>query len=171
MMKLKTKSLCSLALSAAMLMTLVSGCGGGSEPAKPAAAKEPIKFGVIGAYTGPNAKPGQSMKQGVQLAVDEINTAGGVGGQMIGPIFEDDASVPAQSVSATEKLVTKDEVRFLIGTFNSATTLADMKVIDREKIPMLVPIAVAIDITESGNKWVFRNSATNPMQAEQLMNY
>jgi branched-chain amino acid transport system substrate-binding protein len=133
--------------------------------------KEPIKFGVIGPYTGPNAKPGQSMKQGVQLAVDEINKAGGVGGQMIEPIFEDDASVPAQSVSATEKLVTKDEVRFLIGTFNSATTLADMKVIDREKIPMLVPIAVAIDITESGNKWVFRNSATNPMQAEQLMNY
>jgi len=144
---------------------VATGCqGDGSK-------KEPIKFGVIGAYTGPNAKPGQSMKQGVQLAVDEINKAGGVGGQMIEPIFEDDASVPAQSVSATEKLVTKDEVRFLIGTFNSATTLADMKVIDREKIPMLVPIAVAIDITESGNKWVFRNSATNPMQAEQLMNY
>lgn len=144
---------------------VATGCQGGG------GKKEPIKFGVIGAYTGPNAKPGQSMKQGVQLAVDEINKAGGVGGQMIEPIFEDDASVPAQSVSATEKLVTKDEVRFLIGTFNSATTLADMKVIDREKIPMLVPIAVAIDITESGNKWVFRNSATNPMQAEQLMNY
>ncbi len=144
---------------------VATGCQGGG------GKKEPIKFGVIGAYTGPNAKPGQSMKQGVQLAVDEINKAGGVGGQMIEPLFEDDASVPAQSVSATEKLVTKDEVRFLIGTFNSATTLADMKVIDREKIPMLVPIAVAIDITESGNKWVFRNSATNPMQAEQLMNY
>ena len=144
---------------------VATGCQGGG------GKKEPIKFGVIGPYTGPNAKPGQSMKQGVQLAVDEINKAGGVGGQMIEPIFEDDASVPAQSVSATEKLVTKDEVRFLIGTFNSATTLADMKVIDREKIPMMVPIAVAIDITESGNKWVFRNSATNPMQAEQLMNY
>ena len=144
---------------------VTTGCQGGD------GKKGPIKFGVIGSYTGPNAKPGQSMKQGVQLAVDEINKAGGVGGQMIEPIFEDDASVPAQSVSATEKLVTKDEVRFLIGTFNSATTLADMKVIDREKIPMLVPIAVAIDITESGNKWVFRNSATNPMQAEQLMNY
>jgi branched-chain amino acid transport system substrate-binding protein len=130
-----------------------------------------IKFGVIGAYTGPNAKPGQSMKQGVQLAVDEINQAGGIGGRKLEPLFEDDASVPAQSVSATEKLVTKDEVAFLIGTFNSATTLADMKIIDREKIPMLVPIAVAIQITESGNRWVFRNAATNPMQAEQLMNY
>jgi branched-chain amino acid transport system substrate-binding protein len=162
----------SSARSTAVLVVLLmvvgfvaTGCQGGG------GKKEPIKFGVIGPYTGPNAKPGQSMKQGVQLAVDEINKAGGVGGQMIEPIFEDDASVPAQSVSATEKLVTKDEVRFLIGTFNSATTLADMKVIDREKIPMLVPIAVAIDITESGNKWVFRNSATNPMQAEQLMNY
>jgi branched-chain amino acid transport system substrate-binding protein len=148
----------------AILFALL-GCTSGD------ANKGPIKLGVIGAYTGPNAKPGQSMKQGVQLAVDEINKAGGVGGRKLEPLFEDDASVPAQSVSATEKLVTKDDVVFLIGTFNSATTLADMKIIDREKIPMLVPIAVAIDITESGNKWVFRNAATNPMQAEQLMNF
>jgi branched-chain amino acid transport system substrate-binding protein len=62
-------------------------------------------------------------------------------------------------------------VAFLIGTFNSSTTLADMKIIERDKTSMLVPIAVAIEITESGNKWVFRNSATNPMQAEQLMTY
>ena len=171
MMKHKTKSLCAAALSVAMLATLLAGCGGGSEPAKPAAVKEPIKFGIIGPYTGPNAKPGQSMKQGVNLAVEEINKAGGVKGRQLAPLFEDDASVPAQSVSATEKLINKDEVSFLIGTFNSATTLADMKIIERDKTPMMVPIAVAIQITESGNKWVFRNSATNPMQAEQLMNY
>jgi len=111
------------------------------------------------------------MKQGVNLAVEEINKAGGVKGRQLVALFEDDASVPAQSVSATEKLINKDEVAFLIGTFNSATTLADMKIIERDKTPMMVPIAVAIEITESGNKWVFRNSATNPMQAEQLMNY
>ena len=171
MMKLKTKTLCAAALSVAMLATLLTGCGGKSEPAKPAAAKEPIKFGIIGPYTGPNAKPGQSMKQGVNLAVEEINKAGGVKGRQLAPLFEDDASVPAQSVSATEKLINKDEVAFLIGTFNSATTLADMKIIERDKTTMMVPIAVAIQITESNNKWVFRNSATNPMQAEQLMNY
>jgi branched-chain amino acid transport system substrate-binding protein len=170
-MKLKTKTLCAAALSVAMLASLLTGCGGKSEPAKPAAAKEPIKFGIIGPYTGPNAKPGQSMKQGVNLAVEEINKAGGVKGRQLAPLFEDDASVPAQSVSATEKLINKDEVAFLIGTFNSATTLADMKIIERDKTPMMVPIAVAIQITESNNKWVFRNSATNPMQAEQLMNY
>jgi branched-chain amino acid transport system substrate-binding protein len=151
---------------------LVAGCGGSGakEPAK-TASKEPIKFGIIGPYTGPNAKPGQSMKQGVNLAVEEINKAGGIKGRQLAALFEDDASVPAQSVSATEKLINKDEVAFLIGTFNSSTTLADMKIIERDKTPMLVPIAVAIEITESGNKWVFRNSATNPMQAEQLMAY
>ena len=157
--------LIALTLAASLALT---GCGSSQSPA---AKKDPLKFGVIGSYTGPNAKPGQSMKQGVTLAVEEINKAGGVKGRMLEPLFEDDASVPAQSVSATEKLISKDEVSFLIGTFNSATTLADMKVIERDKVPMLVPIAVAIEITESGNKWVFRNAATNPMQAEQLMNY
>ena len=171
MLKQKTKFLSALALSAVMAASLLTGCGGGAkEPAKPA-VQAPIKLGVIGPYTGPNAKPGQSMKQGVNLAVEEINKAGGVKGRKLEVLFEDDASVPAQSVSATEKLINKDEVSFLIGTFNSATTLADMKIIERDKTPMMVPIAVAIEITESGNKWVFRNSATNPMQAEQLMNY
>jgi branched-chain amino acid transport system substrate-binding protein len=171
MFKQKSKFLSVLILIVVMLASLVAGCGGGAkEPAK-TAAKEPIKFGIIGPYTGPNAKPGQSMKQGVNLAVEEINKAGGIKGRQLAAMFEDDASVPAQSVSATEKLINKDEVSFLIGTFNSATTLADMKIIERDKTPMMVPIAVAIEITESGNKWVFRNSATNPMQAEQLMSY
>lgn len=169
MMKTTTKKRLALMLGAFVLAgSLLTGCGGSEQTGS---SKTPIKFGVIGPYTGPNAKPGASMKQGVNLAVEEINKAGGVKGKMLEAIFEDDASVPAQSVSATEKLVTKDEVAFLIGTFNSATTLADMKVIAKEKTPMMVPIAVAVEITESGNKWVFRNSATNPIQAVQLMDY
>ena len=169
MMKTTTKKRLALMLGAFVLAgSLLTGCGGAEQAGS---SKTPIKFGVIGPYTGPNAKPGASMKQGVNLAVEEINKAGGVKGKMLEPIFEDDASVPAQSVSATEKRVTKDEAAFLIGTFNSATTLADMKVIAKEKTPMLVPIAVAVEITESGNKWVFRNSATNPIQAVQLMDY
>ena len=169
MMKTTTKKRLALMLGAFVLAgSLLTGCGGSEQAGS---SKTPIKFGVIGPYTGPNAKPGASMKQGVNLAVEEINKAGGVKGKMLEAVFEDDASVPAQSVSATEKLVTKDEVAFLIGTFNSATTLADMKVIAKEKTPMMVPIAVAVEITESGNKWVFRNSATNPIQAVQLMDY
>ena len=163
----KTNFVSIIVLVLFVFSLLIAGCGG-----SPTASKaESIKLGIIGPYTGPNAKPGMSMKQGVNLAVEEINKAGGIKGKKLEALFEDDASVPAQSVSATEKLITKDEVAFLIGTFNSATTLADMKIIEREKVPMLVPIAVAIQITESGNKWVFRNAATNPMQAEQLMNY
>ena len=99
MLKQKTKSLCALALAGVMLASLVAGCGGSGakEPAK-TASKEPIKFGIIGPYTGPNAKPGQSMKQGVNLAVEEINKAGGIKGRQLAALFEDDASVPARSL-------------------------------------------------------------------------
>jgi len=166
MFKSKSKLLL-MVMGLILLLVLSTGCGSFGNTG----GENKIKFGVIASFTGPNAKPGLSMKQGAQLAVDEINASGGINGKLLEPIYEDDASVPAQSVSATEKLIGKDEVAFLIGTFNSSTTLADMEIIARDKTPMLVPVAVASEITELGNKWVFRNAATNPMQAEQLMNF
>lgn len=156
-------------LSAVLVLVLfvagiVAGCGGG-------ASKEPIKIGAIAPLTGPCAKPGNSMKEGIELAVEEINKAGGIEGRSLQVFFEDDASVPAQSVAAAEKLTTKDEVVLVIGAYNSSCVLAHMKVTEREKTPQIDPVAVATAITESGNKWMFRNCATNPMQVNQLADY
>ncbi|MDI6895645.1 MAG: ABC transporter substrate-binding protein [Bacillota bacterium] len=158
-----------LRLSAVLVLAVfvtgvLVGCGGG-------ASKEPIKIGVIAPLTGTCAKPGTSMKEGVELAVEEINKAGGIDGRTLQPTFEDDASVPAQSVAAAEKLTTKDEVVLVIGAYNSPCVLAHMKVTEREKTPQIDPVAVATAITESGNKWIFRNCATNPMQVNQLADY
>ncbi len=164
MAKGKTPGIISLVVVMVFLLGNVAGCGGGGE-------KQPIKFGVIVPLTGPCAKPGTSMKQGVELAVEEINAAGGIEGRKLQPLVEDDASVPTQSVAAAEKLTTKDEVLFVIGAYNSACVLAHMKVTEREKTPQIDPVAVAEAITSSGNKWMFRNCATNPMQVSQLCDY
>jgi len=161
----KTRALVALLLVVSVLVSglLVAGCS--------KAEKEPIKIGVIGPFTGPNAKPGGRMKEGIELAVEEINAKGGINGRKIVAIFEDDASQPAQSVAAAEKLTTRDEVLLVIGAYNSACVLAHMQVTQREKTPQINPIAVATAITESGNKYMFRNCATNPMQVSQLADY
>ncbi|MCG2791820.1 MAG: ABC transporter substrate-binding protein [Actinomycetia bacterium] len=134
-------------------------------------AKEIIKIGVIGPMTGPCAQYGNDMKTAILLAQEEINNAGGINGNQVIFIIEDDESNPSKSVSAAEKLCTKDEVLLVIGSYNSSCVLANMEVTKREKTPQIDPIGVATAITESGNEWICRNCATNPMQVEQLTNY
>ena len=137
----------------------------------PAKGAEKIKLGLVGPFTGGLAIPGADMKRGVQLAVDEINVKGGINGRQIELFTENDEGVPAKSVNATEKLVIKDEVLSVIGSYSSSCTLANMKVTEKYKVPQICPISVATAITQSGNKFIFRNCATNPMQIGQLADY
>jgi branched-chain amino acid transport system substrate-binding protein len=67
-----------------------------------------------------------------------------------------------------QKLVNRDKIVVAIGHYNSSCTLASMQVTERAKVPHICPISTAAAITESGNKYIFRNCATNPMQVGQL---
>ena len=97
-MKGKRVSLFTIALLF-LLIPLATFAAGTQEPAGP------IKIGVIQPLTGPIAFDGQSAVKGAELAAKEINAAGGIlGGRMIELVVEDGACVPAQSVSAAEKL-------------------------------------------------------------------
>lgn len=135
------------------------------------AAEKEIRIGVVGPMTGPGVQYGASMKESAQLAVDEINAAGGVNGRKIVVFFEDDESNPAKAVSSMQKLINKDQIAVAIGHYNSSCTLATMQVTQRAKTPHLCPISTAAAVTESGNKYIFRNCATNPMQVGQLANW
>lgn len=132
------------------------------------AAEQEIRIGVVGPMTGPGVQYGASMKESAQLAVDEINAAGGVNGRKIVVIFEDDESNPAKAVSSMQKLVNRDRIAVAIGHYNSSCTLASMQVTERGKVPHICPISTAAAITEGGSKYIFRNCATNPMQVGQL---
>jgi len=154
-----------LLVACAFAATMV-GCGGGQS-----SAKQDIKIGFIGPLTGTNAKPGASMRQGMQLAIDEINAAGGINGHKLVGIYEDDETNATKGVAAAEKLVNKDDVDLVIGSYSSASVMAHMKVTEKAGVPQIVPVAVGIAITESGNQWIFRNCATNPMQVNQLADF
>ncbi len=135
-------------------------------PASAAMPQAPIKIGVVLPTSGPIAYDGGMALNGIKMAVDEINSAGGVGGNKIELYVEDSAGVPATAVAAMEKLVGMEKVVAVIGDFGSSCTLAMMDVAQRAKVPLITPVSLAPKITEMGNIWMFRGCDNSAMIAK-----
>ncbi|MCR5336722.1 MAG: ABC transporter substrate-binding protein [Synergistes sp.] len=131
-----------------------------------AVAADPIKIGVVVPTTGPIAYDGGLMLNGIKMALDEVNKAGGANGSKFELYIEDSANVPATAVAAMEKLVGMQKVTAVIGDFGSSCTLAMMPVAERSQTLVITPISLAPKITESGNKWVFRGCDNSSMIAK-----
>ncbi len=145
-----------LLLAAATLAGLVlAGCS--------KSAGNSIKIGSIGPLAGPVAVYGVECKNGIDLAVAEINAAGGVNGQLLEIIAEDDEGNPEKSVSAYKKLVTKDGVKFIIGSLTSGCTQAITQSAQAQKVVQIAPAATAPAITDAGN-YIFRACFIDPFQ-------
>ena len=85
---------------------------------------QPVTIGILSPLTGGAAGTGQAQRAGFELALKEINEAGGVLGQPLRIVIEDDRADPATAVAAFEKLMTEDGVEFIAGGFSSGATLA-----------------------------------------------
>ena len=140
----------------------------------PVAAQETIKIGLIDPLTGGASFYGQSLQRGVQLAFEEANAKGGVLGKKLELISEDDRCVPADGTSAAIKLITRDNVVTILGTFCSSVSLAVGDVVRRYGVPQIITSAVADAITDKNepNKgWVFRASSRSSDQAVSIVHY
>ena len=84
---------------------------------------QPAKIGILSPLTGPAAGTGQAQQRGFNLALDEINAAGGVLGEPLEIIIEDTQADAATALAAFEKLMTEDEVGFIGGGYSSGVTL------------------------------------------------
>ena len=129
-------------------------------------AQQPIKIGAINPYSGPLALYGTEVTRGYELAVDQINAAGGVLGRKIQLIVEDNKSNPTEAVATAEKLIGKDKVPVMMGAWSSTLTLAVMPKLMEYGVPMLVETSSSGKITTSGNPWIFRISPTSEMEAK-----
>jgi urea transport system substrate-binding protein len=107
------------------------GAGGG--------AGEPFKLGALIPLTGIETHVGQSMQVSTEIAVEEINDAGGVLGRQIELIVEDEASDPAVAVEKARKLVREDGVTFIVGTLISAVRNAVVEVTGPAQVPLFNP--------------------------------
>lgn len=124
-----------------------------------------IKIGGIAPLSGGVAVYGTECKNGIDLAIEEINAAGGINGQKIEFICEDDEGDSAKSVNAYKKLVTKDRVKVIIGSLPSGCTMAITNLAQAQKVVQIAPAATAVAITNAGN-YVFRACYTDPFQGK-----
>ncbi len=133
-----------------------------------ASAEETIKIGEINSYSGLPAFT-EPYRKGWQLALEEINAAGGVDGKKLEVISKDDGGKPAEAVTAANELVSKDGVVMLAGTFFSNIGLAVSDFAKQKKILFLAAEPLTDAITWSkGNRYTFRLRPANYEQAAML---
>lgn len=149
-------------LLGAALGAMLAGLAG------PALAQAEIKIGEINSYS---ALPSFTIpyRNGWQLALDEINAAGGVNGKKLVVVSKDDSGKPAEAVTAANELVSSEKVVMLTGTFFSHIGLAVSDFAKQKKIFFLAaePLSDAVTL-EKGNRYTFRLRPSNYMQASML---
>jgi branched-chain amino acid transport system substrate-binding protein len=129
-----------------------------------------IKVGVIGAMTGSLATFGISTNNGVMLAVDEINSKGGVKGKKIKIISLDDQGKPEEAALVATKLITQDKVVALLGEVASSISLAMAPIAQQYKIPMITPSSTNPKVTEIGDH-IFRVCFIDPFQGSVMAKF
>jgi branched-chain amino acid transport system substrate-binding protein len=142
---------------------LILGCGGGGN-------QNEILIGEYGSLTGTTATFGQSTHNGVTLATDEINSAGGVLGKQIKLLTEDDQSKPEEAATAVTKLITRDGVKAVIGEVASSRSLAAAPICQDNGIPMVTPASTNPEVTRKG-EYIFRVCYIDPFQGEVLAKF
>jgi branched-chain amino acid transport system substrate-binding protein len=118
-------------------------------------AQDIVKIGEVNPITGAIGQYGTTCHQGVQLAVDQANSTGGVLGKKIALLTEDNQSQPGQTSTIVRKFVTQDKVVAIIGDLTSSATLEGGPIAQAAKIPMVTPLATNPKVTEIGD-YIFR---------------
>jgi branched-chain amino acid transport system substrate-binding protein len=120
------------------------------------ALAQTLKVGVILPITGDKAKFGEIERKSFELALEEINAAGGINGKNLEILFEDDTGRPDLARAAAEKLIAKDKVVMLGGGYGSSETFAIAGVAQQNQMPFLVNTGADNKITAQGWNYVFR---------------
>ncbi|MDP9191558.1 MAG: ABC transporter substrate-binding protein [Acidobacteriota bacterium] len=161
-----------MVLTTAVLSIVLFGCPPKtSETASTTAGTEgEIVIGEYGSMTGGQATFGVSTHNGIMLALDEINGAGGVNGRKIRLISEDDQSKAEEAANAVTKLISQDNVVAILGEVASSSSLAAAPICQANKVPMITPSSTNPKVTEVGD-YIFRMCFIDPYQGEAMANY
>ena len=138
-----------------------------------AAAADSIKIGVAGPFTGGSSSMGVSMRDGVRLAVEEINKSGGVLGRKLQVVERDDEAKNERGVQIAQELINKEKVTATVGYINTGVALASQRFFQEAKIPVMNNVATGSVITtqfkDQPENYIFRNSAHDSIQAPMIV--
>jgi len=154
-----------IVVSLAVLSFGLLGCppkeGGGTSTSGGA----DILVGEYGSMTGGQATFGQSTHNGIMMAADEVNAAGGINGRKIKVLSEDDQSKPEEAPNAVQKLISQNNVMAIIGEVASSASIAAAPICQLNKVPMITPSSTNDEVTRKGD-YIFRICFTDSYQGE-----
>jgi branched-chain amino acid transport system substrate-binding protein len=149
----------------AVLVTLVTtGCNNAGD------GGSSIKVGEYASLTGREAAFGQSSHKGTELAIDEINAAGGVLGKKIKLLTEDDQSKAGEPATVVRKLISRDNVIAVLGEVASSRSLEAGPICQQNKIPMISPSSTNPRVTEVGD-YIFRVCFIDEFQGRLIADF
>ena len=146
----------------ASLLTAFACNGGG--------AGDKVKIGVFMSMTGDTANFGISSTNGIKMAADEANAAGGINGKQIELDVQDDRSDPSEAATIVTKFVTQDGVHAILGEVASSRSIAAAPIAQNAKIPMLTPSSTNPEVTRKGD-YIFRSCFIDPVQGAAIAQF
>ena len=167
---MKKKKLAGIILSLSLGMGVMAGCGGEKSSGGEGDA---IKIGANLELSGGGASYGQSIMEGLNLALDEINKDG-IGGKKLEIVKYDNKSDAAEATNGAIKLASQDKVDVMIGAATSTNTLAQVEVANDNKVPLITPTGTNETITAKDGKveeYVFRTCFIDPFQGTVAANF
>ncbi len=151
----------------------VSACSGPKVETGGSSKGDTFNIGLAISMTGGTALFGEGVKQGVEIAIEEFNAAGGYKGKTANLVAYDDEAKPEKSVEVVQKLINQDKIVALVGPANSGNALAHIKLTQEAKIPEIVPVATNTTITQQfkdeDKNYIFRVSALDGVQVQTIL--
>src|SRR5215204_3664125 len=150
-------------IASIVIASLLSACqqqGGGDK----------VRVGVFMSLTGTTANFGISSTNGIKLAADEVNAAGGINGKQVDILVQDYRSDASEAATIVTKFVTQDQVHAILGEVASSRSIAAAPIAQNAKIPMLTPSSTNPEVTKKGD-YIFRSCFIDPVQGAAIAQF